>query len=88
MDSLQSNREEDFVEEKLEKYKYPEVELLIEPTKEEFDVIPNEELTENGRLLQAKLLKFGIEVEKVFATPGPVVTLYELVPAADVNFQK
>jgi hypothetical protein len=35
--------------------------LLIEPTKEEFDVIPNEELTENGRLLQAKLLKFGIE---------------------------
>ena len=51
-------------------------------------MIPNEELTENGRLLQAKLLKFGIEVEKVFATPGPVVTLYELVPAADVKLSK
>ncbi len=87
-DSLQSTREDDFVEEKLEKYKYPTVELLIEPTQEEFDVIPNEELTENGRLLQAKLLKFGIEVEKVFATPGPVVTLYELVPAADVKLSK
>lgn len=88
VDKLKSNREEDFVEEKLEGYKSPEVELLIEPTKEEFEVIPNEELTENGRLLQAKLLKFGIEVEKVFATPGPVVTLYELVPAADVKLSK
>lgn len=88
VDKLASNREEDFVEEKLEKYVYPNAELLIEPTKEEFDVIPNEELTENGRLLQAKLLKFGIEVEKVFATPGPVVTLYELVPAADVKLSK
>lgn len=88
VDTLQSNKEEDFVEEKLEKYKYPKIDLLIEPTKEEFDVIPNEELTENGRLLQAKLLKFGIEVEKVFATPGPVVTLYELVPAADVKLSK
>ena len=52
---FQSNKEDDFVEEKLEKYKYPDVDLLIEPTKEEFDVIPNEELTENGKLLQAKL---------------------------------
>jgi S-DNA-T family DNA segregation ATPase FtsK/SpoIIIE len=88
VDTLQSNKEDDFVEEKLEKYKYPDVDLLIEPTKEEFDVIPNEELTENGKLLQAKLLKFGIEVERVFATPGPVVTLYELVPAADVKLSK
>ncbi|HMQ69830.1 MAG TPA: DNA translocase FtsK [Ignavibacteria bacterium] len=88
VDKLESNREEDFVEEKLEKYIYPDADLLIEPTKEEFEAIPNEELTENGRLLQAKLLKFGIEVEKVFATPGPVVTLYELVPAADVKLSK
>jgi len=88
VDKLQSSREEDFVEEKLEKYKYPKPDLLIEPTKEEFDSISNEELSENGRLLQAKLLKFGIEVEKVFATPGPVVTLYELVPAADVKLSK
>lgn len=88
VENLQSNREEDFVEEKLENFRHPDPELLTEPTKEEFDVIPNEELTENGRLLQAKLLKFGIEVEKVFATPGPVVTLYELVPAPDVKLSK
>ena len=88
VENLQSNREEDFIEEKLENFRHPDPELLTEPTKEEFDVIPNEELTENGRLLQAKLLKFGIEVEKVFATPGPVVTLYELVPAPDVKLSK
>lgn len=88
VEKLQSNKEEDFIEEKLENYKFPNPEILIEPTKEEFDTISNEELSENGRLLQAKLLKFGIEVEKVFATPGPVVTLYELVPAADVKLSK
>jgi DNA segregation ATPase FtsK/SpoIIIE, S-DNA-T family len=89
VDKLGDKREEDFEEEKLEEYKSPVFELLEEPSEEEVkDIITNEELTENGRLLQEKLLKFGIEVEKVFATPGPVVTLYELVPAADVKLSK
>jgi S-DNA-T family DNA segregation ATPase FtsK/SpoIIIE len=88
VDSLQSSNEDDFVEEKLEKFIRPDIDLLTEPTKEEFDSIPDEELTQNGRLLQEKLLKFGIEIEKVFATPGPVVTLYELVPAPDVKLSK
>lgn len=88
VDRLQSSNEDDFAEEKLEQFIRPDVELLIEPTKEEFESIPDEELTQNGRLLQEKLLKFGIEIEKVFATPGPVVTLYELVPAPDVKLSK
>lgn len=88
LDGLQGKDEDDFIEEKLEQYKYPGIDLLIEQTKEELEVIPDEELTSNGRLLQEKLLKFGIEIEKVFATPGPVVTLYELVPAADVKLSK
>ncbi len=88
VERLKSNKEDDFVEEKLEKFIKPGVDLLTEPTLEEFESIPDEELTHNGRLLQEKLLKFGIEIEKVFATPGPVVTLYELVPAADVKLSK
>ncbi len=80
--------EDDFMEEKLDRYKLPPIELLIDPTKEENESIPDEELTQNGRLLQEKLLKFGIKIEKVFATPGPVVTLYELIPAADVKLSK
>jgi S-DNA-T family DNA segregation ATPase FtsK/SpoIIIE len=77
-----------FIEEKLESFVNPTVDLLDEPSREEFEVISDEELNLNGRLLQEKLLKFGIEIEKVFATPGPVVTLYELIPAADVKLSK
>ncbi|CAN5496271.1 DNA translocase FtsK [soil metagenome] len=85
---LAGKDEDDFLEEKLDKYKLPPIDLLIDPTKEENESIPDEELTQNGRLLQEKLLKFGIKIEKVFATPGPVVTLYELIPAADVKLSK
>jgi len=72
----------------LEDYKLPNLELLDEPLKEELDVISDDELKENGRLLQAKLLNFGVKIEKVIATPGPVVTLYELVPAEDVKLSR
>ena len=72
----------------LENYKLPGLELLDEPLKEELDVISDDELKENGRLLQAKLLNFGVKIEKVIATPGPVVTLYELVPAEDVKLSR
>lgn len=74
--------------ETLEDYRLPTLDLLDEPLKEELDVISDEELKENGRLLQAKLLNFGVKIEKVIATPGPVVTLYELVPAEDVKLSR
>ncbi|MBN1632805.1 MAG: DNA translocase FtsK 4TM domain-containing protein [Ignavibacteria bacterium] len=87
--TLEARAEDDFAEEKLEGYKHPTLDLLKEPSKEEAEVITDEELTNNGRLLQEKLLKFGIQIEeKVLATPGPVVTLYELIPAADVKVSK
>lgn len=85
---LGSKEEDDFVEEQLTNYNLPVLDLLDDPTKEESEVIPDEELNQNGRLLQEKLLKFGIEIEKVVATPGPVVTLYELIPAPDVKLSK
>jgi S-DNA-T family DNA segregation ATPase FtsK/SpoIIIE len=87
-DEMKNLQEDDFIEEKLEDYILPTLDLLDEPTKEEFEVIPDDELSRNGRLLQEKLLKFGIEIEKVFATPGPVVTLYELIPAPEVKLSK
>jgi S-DNA-T family DNA segregation ATPase FtsK/SpoIIIE len=80
--------EAQFPVEYLEDYKLPPLELLDEPLKEELDVISDDELKENGRLLQAKLLNFGVKIEKVIATPGPVVTLYELVPAEDVKLSR
>lgn len=88
LDSLKSKEEDDFVEEKLEDYVSPPLDLLDEPTKEEFEVISDDEVNQNGKLLQEKLLKFGIEIQKVFATPGPVVTLYELIPSPEVKLSK
>jgi S-DNA-T family DNA segregation ATPase FtsK/SpoIIIE len=87
-ESLSGVDEDDYIEEKLEDYKMPGIDILIEPSREELENVTDEELTTNGRLLQEKLLKFGIEIEKVTATPGPVVTLYELVPAANVKLSK
>jgi S-DNA-T family DNA segregation ATPase FtsK/SpoIIIE len=80
--------EENLPVELLEDYKQPPLDLLDEPLKEELDVISDEELKENGKLLQSKLLNFGVRIEKVIATPGPVVTLYELVPAEDVKLSR
>lgn len=81
-------KEENLPPELLENYKMPKADLLEEPLKEELEVISDDELKENGRLLQAKLLNFGVKIEKVIATPGPVVTLYELVPAEDVKLSR
>jgi S-DNA-T family DNA segregation ATPase FtsK/SpoIIIE len=80
--------EESYVPEELSDYRLPPIDLLDEPLKDELDVISDEELKENGRLLQAKLLNFDVKIEKVIATPGPVVTLYELVPAEDVKLSR
>ena len=76
------------IHEKLEEYKLPTLDLLEEPLKEELELISDDELKANGKLLQSKLLNFGVRIEKVIATPGPVVTLYELVPAEDVKLSR
>lgn len=78
----------DISAEELADFKLPTLDLLDEPLKEELEVISDEELKENGRLLQQKLLHFDVTIEKVIATPGPVVTLYELIPAEDVKLSK
>ncbi|MGA2667925.1 MAG: DNA translocase FtsK [Ignavibacteria bacterium] len=78
----------DISAEELAEFHLPTLDLLDEPLKEELEVISDEELKENGRLLQQKLLHFDVTIEKVIATPGPVVTLYELIPAEDVKLSK
>ncbi|MDD5360603.1 MAG: DNA translocase FtsK 4TM domain-containing protein [Ignavibacteria bacterium] len=88
LDGIESKQEDDFVEEELLDYKTPPLDILESPSKEENELISDEELKHNGRLLQEKLLKFGIEIIDIAATPGPVVTLYELVPAPEVKLSK
>jgi len=67
-------------------YVFPSIELL-DPYRQA-DTIPEEELKANAELLRAKLANFGIEIENVSVTPGPVVTLYELVPASGVKISR
>jgi S-DNA-T family DNA segregation ATPase FtsK/SpoIIIE len=67
-------------------FKLPPVELLEESDEE--TIADEEELNQNAEILRKKLANFDIEVEKISITPGPVVTLYEIVPAADVKVRE
>ena len=67
-------------------YVPPSVDLLDSArTAEQVD---EQELKANAELLRAKLADFGVAIESVSVTPGPVVTLYELVPATGVKISK
>ena len=68
------------------KYIPPPIDLL-EPQGEQAEV-NDEELKENGRILQEKLATFDIEIEDLQVTPGPVVTLYEFVPAPGIKISR
>ena len=68
------------------KYVPPPIDML-EPQGEQAEV-NDEELKENGRILQEKLATFDIEIEDLQVTPGPVVTLYEFVPAPGIKISR
>jgi DNA segregation ATPase FtsK/SpoIIIE, S-DNA-T family len=67
-------------------YVFPSVELL--DVHRENEHVNDEELKANAELLRAKLSDFSVEIDSVSVTPGPVVTLYELVPAAGVKISR
>ena len=62
----------------------PPIHLLDEP-KGEIEVQSAETLEFTSRLIERKLMDFGIEVKVLAALPGPVITRYELEPAAGVK---
>jgi S-DNA-T family DNA segregation ATPase FtsK/SpoIIIE len=67
-------------------YIFPSPELLDAPR--QTDTIAEEELKANAELVRAKLANFGVEIESVSVMPGPVITLYELVPASGVKISR
>ncbi len=62
----------------------PPLHLLDEPEKN-VEVLSSETLEFTSRLIEKKLLDFGVEVKVVAAYPGPVVTRYEIEPAVGVK---
>ena len=62
----------------------PPLVLLDEPGKEVERIAP-ETLEFTSRLIEKKLLDFGVEVKVQAAYPGPVITRYEIEPAVGVK---
>src|SRR5262249_33255213 len=62
----------------------PPLSLLDEPEKQ-LETMSTETLEYTSRLIEKKLLDFGIEVKVVAAYPGPVITRYEVEPAVGVK---
>ncbi|NWF50189.1 MAG: DNA translocase FtsK [Ignavibacteriaceae bacterium] len=68
-------------------YKRPSLEIL-DPLPQQDYQVAEEELTRNAELLREKLKLFDIEIKDISVTPGPVVTLYEIVPAPGVKISQ
>lgn len=68
-------------------YKFPTLDLL-EDRSQEAIVLDKEELEKNKNQIIQTLRSFGIEIQRISATVGPTVTLYEIVPAEGVRISK
>ncbi|MGE0407676.1 MAG: DNA translocase FtsK 4TM domain-containing protein [Amphiplicatus sp.] len=66
-------------------YEFPPLSLLGRPEHARRRVVSDEALEQNARMLENVLADFGVKGEIVNVHPGPVVTLYELEPAAGVK---
>jgi len=66
---------------------FPSLDLLDNPPPVEMNV-QRESLLMNSRLLEKKLLDFGVEGSVVEVAPGPVITMYEYQPAPGVKISK
>ena len=62
----------------------PQVDLLDTNTGRQ-DTVPADTLEMTSRLIEKKLKDFGVEVHVVAASPGPVITRYEIEPATGVK---
>nr|WP_294517754.1 DNA translocase FtsK [uncultured Rhodopila sp.] len=66
-------------------WKFPPMSLLKDPPARAMSGPSEEALQANARLLETVLSDYGVQGEIVEIRPGPVVTLYELVPAPGIR---
>ena len=71
----------------LRDYRYPLLDLLETHGSEKIVQDANE-LENNKNQIIATLRNYDIEIQKIMATVGPTVTLYEIVPAAGVRISR
>ncbi|MFI3267859.1 MAG: DNA translocase FtsK 4TM domain-containing protein [Rikenellaceae bacterium] len=70
----------------LSRYKLPTVDLMDNHTTRVN--VTKDELLENNNRIRETLGNFNIKIDKIKATIGPTVTLYEIVPAPGVRISK
>ena len=68
-------------------YQFPSFDLLQDYGNSQGKVSQDELIANKNRILST-LKNYGIEIDKISATVGPTVTLYEIVPAAGVRISK
>lgn len=73
--------------EDLEGYKFPEASLLNDYPQEEISV-SKAELEQNKKKIVETLINFNIGVTSIYATIGPTVTLYEIIPDPGVKISR
>ncbi len=66
----------------------PSISLLAQQVGEHETGYSAEKLEEMSRLLEIKLLDFGVKIEVVAVNPGPVITRFEIQPAPGVKASK
>jgi S-DNA-T family DNA segregation ATPase FtsK/SpoIIIE len=71
----------------LRDYRYPLLDLLETHGSEKIVQDANE-LENNKNQIIATLRNYDIEIQKIMATVGPTVTLYEIVPAAGIRISR
>ncbi|MEY4727538.1 MAG: hypothetical protein RLZZ390_62 [Bacteroidota bacterium] len=71
----------------LKGYKYPSLDLMAQHSGEKI-VMDQSELEANKTQIIKTLQNYDIDIQKIFATVGPTVTLYEIVPAAGVRISR
>lgn len=71
----------------LKGYQYPDLNLLETHGSEKIEQDP-QDLENNKNQIINTLRNYDIEIQKISATIGPTVTLYEIVPAAGVRISR
>ena len=68
-------------------YRLPDISIFHRPNKVELQ-FDRDSLIMNSRILEKKLLDFGVEGRVVRVHPGPVITMYEYEPGAGVKVNR
>lgn len=71
----------------LSHYKFPPIDLLEDHRSSNSEVSEQELIANKNKIIDT-LKNYGIQIDKIKATIGPTVTLYEIVPAPGVKISK